>query len=151
MKARPRHAENRVAEELNKHFALIGASEVCRIPVIGRTGPDLSINELELVLDVKSRLEVPKCYMLPGPSQCGDLIGVPLKLLPFGDMSGLERRPTCKTVEDYYAHMDEWRLKYRRSGITCLALHRPGMPFGMAMFIIHIDNLKEINNRWTKL
>ena len=31
-----------------------------RLPVIGRTGPDITMNKLALAVDIKSRLEVPK-------------------------------------------------------------------------------------------
>ena len=79
MKARPRRAENRVADELNKWFMQQGFSPIQRIPIIGRTGPDYTFNELELVIDEKSRLEVPKSCLCPASEiiQIGDnLLGV---------------------------------------------------------------------------
>ena len=65
MKARPRAVENRIAEALNVHFEYLGLAPVERIPVLGRTGPDLTTNEMNLVVDVKSRLEVPKELYFP--------------------------------------------------------------------------------------
>ena len=82
MKARPRSVENRVANMLNDVFAAMDCS-VQRIPVLGRSGPDISLNELQLVVDVKSRLEVPKALFFPlaHPFQFGSpkITGVRLK------------------------------------------------------------------------
>lgn len=60
MKARPRRAENRVAEVLSKIFSDVGKSPVKRIPVLGREGPDITWNEVKLIVDVKSRKANPK-------------------------------------------------------------------------------------------
>jgi len=49
-----------VAKRLTAFFVSINMDPVERLPVIGRTGPDITMNQLGLVVDVKSRLEVPK-------------------------------------------------------------------------------------------
>ena len=158
MKARPRRAERKVAVHFSKIFASLGYGPVERIPVLGRTGPDISINEMGLVIDVKSRLEVPKRYMTNCLTLCGELLCMPLSLLSFAASSGddgsflmtplLLRVPACKTVDDYYDHMQKWTLVHRPADITCLVLHRPAMPFGQAMFIIHYSQREEFASRW---
>ena len=61
MKARPRKIENRVAEELTKWSANRGDHyKLVRLPAMGRTGPDIDKNKYHFVIDVKSRIEVPK-------------------------------------------------------------------------------------------
>ena len=74
--------ENRVAAYLSALFAGIGLSPVERIPVLGRTGPDLTINELGLVVDVKSRQACPKMYFCGSVCFDGEYLAVPLSLLP---------------------------------------------------------------------
>jgi hypothetical protein len=149
MKARPRNAENRVCEELNKWFVQIGHVPVSRIPTTGRTGPDIEINALHLVIDVKSRIEVPKSYMVESGAW-GNLIGVSLKHLDnITNMVQNLRIAPCKTVSNYFSHMDEWTKVHRPGYITALVLHRPGMPFGKAVFIINQSQREELTTRWT--
>ena len=59
MKATPRKAEREIALVFSQFFSDIGMSPVERIPILGRTGPDITINEANLVIDVKSRKSVP--------------------------------------------------------------------------------------------
>jgi hypothetical protein len=64
-------AEREIAKILTKQLSDIGMDFLIkRIPILGRTGPDLTFpNPMHLVIDVKSRLEVPvglfKC-IVPG-------------------------------------------------------------------------------------
>lgn len=149
MKRRPRRCENRAAEELNRWFAKIGHAPVSRIPTTGRTGPDIEINDMHLVIDVKSRLEVPKSYMVESGAW-GDLIGVSLrKLDSITNILQFPQITPCKTVSNYFSHMDEWTSVRRPGYITALILHRPGMPFGRAVFIIHKSQQEELIKRWT--
>lgn len=137
MKARPRRAERKIAEILSDFFSLYGYSPVERVPVIGRTGPDLQINDFELIVDVKSRLEVPKGVIFDRLVCFGDYFAVPLEML--GELPISEAEPVLFSsvqVDQYYNHMDEWTVKHHPSGITALVLHRPKMPFGKAMFIL---------------
>ena len=65
MKARPRSVENEVAKYLSRKFAALELDPVERVPVLGRAGPDVSINQSQLAIDVKSRKEVPKIILCP--------------------------------------------------------------------------------------
>lgn len=144
MKARPRSVERHVAAFLSEQFAQLGLSAVERIPVLGRTGPDISINELGLVIDVKSRLEVPKTYFMW--SDCivdfpdkHRLLGIRLHnfFMIFDTGTKVQYSNFSSVlVEKYYAHMDEWTKEEYPSGITCLVLHRPKMPIGKSLLII---------------
>lgn len=139
MKSRPRSIERKVAEYLTGFYATRGWSPVERIPVLGRTGPDISINESDLVIDVKSRLEVPKFIFADGIVLYGDtLIGVRLKDIGklYTDEGPTLTLPLSKLVSGYWAHMDEWRLENERAKVTCVILHRPGMPVKNSMVII---------------
>lgn len=152
MKARPRSVERKVASFLSEKFSSLGLSPVERIPVLGRTGPDVSINELGLVIDVKSRLEVPKSYF--GHGGCithyadeHHLIGVKLcDFLLLFDISTPVEQSTARSllVERYYAHMDEWTKEKYPSGITCLVLHRPKMPIGKSLLIISENDRRRL-------
>jgi hypothetical protein len=124
----------------------VGASPVERIPVLGRTGPDITTNELGLVIDVKSRLEVPKGIFRKNPTLFGELIGIPLDhlLLLAGDLSFERSAFRSKLVERWFEHMDEWRREENPQGISSLALHRPKMPIGKSMFIIHKNSAEEL-------
>jgi hypothetical protein len=149
MKARPRKIERQVAEHLNEQFALLGMQPVKRIPILGRTGPDITTNEARLVIDVKSRLEVPK-LALP-PEQViyrfpNDLIAIRLE-----NFGALLRRKTgefawdyrplaSKTVTGWYEHMDEWTQEEMTDGISALVLHKPRMPVGHSAIVISYRN-----------
>lgn len=152
MKARPRGAERSVAKYLSDTFVELGLSPIQRIPILGRTGPDLSFNELDLVIDVKSRKEVPATIFFP-------------ILVPFSFDCFFAVRLCCLTalwdeevkfapldyssilVRKYWDHMDEWRREERPDGITALALHRPTEPFGSAVFIIHKTDYRRLYER----
>lgn len=70
-------AERKIADELNRQFSDIGKFKTIeRIPLLGREGPDLTVNESGLVINVKSRLEISRT-LFPRPSQMlfsGDLV-----------------------------------------------------------------------------
>ena len=149
MKARPRRVEREVARILNELFSVVGKSPVERIPVLGRTGPDISINESGLVIDVKSRKSVPK-LILCGQGQIirmGDLIGFRMS-----DMMALLKMETVSPgevkqsiiVQRWFDHMDEWTKVKRVGGITALVLHKSGtrMPIGNSTVIIKENERK---------
>jgi hypothetical protein len=53
--------ERFVAAEFNSVLSGIGNySSIERIPLLGREGPDLTVNELGLVINVKSRSRIPE-------------------------------------------------------------------------------------------
>lgn len=80
MKRRPRRVEQKVAEHLTAFFAHLGLPEVKRIPVLGRTGPDIEINEFGLIVDVKSRQSVPT-QSFPGVAMNDVMVWAPLDQL----------------------------------------------------------------------
>jgi hypothetical protein len=162
MKARPRSVENRIAEALNVHFARLGMTPVERIPVLGRTGPDLSINEMKLVVDVKSRIEVPKAIFFP-LAECfrfDGMLGVRVvNLNALWDDFRLDeptyRLPatldySSKTVRDYLSHMDEWTREHCPDGVSCVVLHRPEMPIGSSVAIIQNHSRRRLYEHTTK-
>lgn len=147
MKARPRRVEREVAERLSRFSSKFGFKPVERVPVLGRTGPDITINELGLVIDVKSRLSVPKEYVLgKGEYRIFDyLLGVRLceieRLFEFVP-TPIARVPSIQ-VARWFRHMDAWRKTYHERGITALVLHRPGMVYDHSTFLIH-RNLRRV-------
>ena len=130
MKARPRRVENQVADYLSAFFVGHGHDPVERIPILGRTGPDLTINSVGLVVDVKSRKSIPKCFTVP--AQEVNYTGRYF----ICRLSSIERMATniddnwydikSKMVDDWYDHMDEWTKDNQPNGITALVLHRTG-------------------------
>jgi hypothetical protein len=140
-----------VAQELSRWFIELDLSPVERIPILGRTGPDITINELGLVIDVKSRLEVPLSCFANCVVECSGLISVPLGRLPelARSYALVVPRPARKIVADYYAHIKEWVDAEYPSGIAALVLHRPKMPYGKSMFVISSSDRKEFIHRWS--
>ena len=105
----------------------------------------MTINELQLVVDVKSRKEVPKGIYFDHLVELDGFLAVPLCQLGevlYGDPVPAEFR--SKIVRDYYSHMDGWRLANFPEGITTLVLHRPKMPIGSSMFIISIKDRSKL-------
>ena len=150
MKARPRRVEREIANILSGKFGLIGLDPVERIPVLGRKGPDISLNAFGLVVDVKSRLEVPKGYIVNTATLFGDLIGIPISEM---DKLVTPARSSLisKLVTRWFWHMDEWRVQKAPSGITALVLHRPKMPYGNSILIIHKTQKENFANKWITL
>jgi hypothetical protein len=144
VKARPRSVERKVAQYLSRVFSDIGKSPVERIPVLGRTGPDITCNEVGLVIDVKSRLQVPKSSL---PAQ-GHIIRFTNDLIVFRlmDIQNLpslaEGRPVDApaSVMEWYSHMDKWTQEHKPGGITALVLHRPRMPIGNSGVVINYSD-----------
>lgn len=158
MQARPRRAENRVAEELNKWFELHGFSPIQRKPVIGRTGPDYTFNELGLVIDEKSRRSVPSLLVDFPASEMTHTRGTWGRTLYLIHLRSLDLFVTTRlsfpnklsfstTVNEWYEHMDEWRRDNMPDGITALVLHRPGMHFKNAVFVISEDDRSKLYER----
>jgi len=149
MKARPRSVERKVAEHLSAIFQSIGYGAVERIPVLGRTGPDITINEFGLVIDVKSRLCVPKCFLHDKAITLGDLVSVPLN--KFADLTQpivYGNASYSVMVQRWLDHMAEWTYANRPGGIPALILHRPGMPVGKSVLVIYSKDRKEFSQRW---
>jgi hypothetical protein len=147
MKGRPRSVEREVAAQLS----VIGRSPVERIPVLGRTGPDITYcPPLNLIVDVKSRKACPVSMLANARClfRAGDLIGVRLEDLLWAPiaMNG-EPRPLSKTVAAWLDHMEEWTRAHEPDGISAIILHRPRMPIGHATVIIYQSDWKKLCQR----
>lgn len=149
MKARPRSVENQVAAALNQHFQTLAVAPVERIPVLGRSGPDLTTNELNLIVDVKSRLEIPRAIFIPlaVPFCFDDLTLVRLANLPTlwdAQYSPAAMDFSSKLIRSYLAHMDEWTRANAPDGISCVILHRPKMPIGDSVAAIYSTSRRRL-------
>jgi hypothetical protein len=146
VKARPRSVERSIADYLTLIFP--GLTPFSRIPVLGRTGPDLTINELNLVIDIKSRIEVPKQYMA-FLTQDDRFYVVPLNCLPTFPLPFDRTRYSSVLVARWWDHMHAWTQQHHPHGITALILHRPKMPYGKAMFIVAKSDYGRLYETWT--
>src|SRR5450759_4780854 len=151
MKARPRYAENQTVSELNKFFTTLGLDPVERLPITGRTGPDLGWNDFKLICDCKSRLEIPKGNVgLEVPTYFGpDMLGIPLTHLSDVGSPIAYVKPS-KTVHGYLEHMESWTRAHVRDGISCIMLHRPKLPYGKSTLLIYSTDLRRFNERISK-
>jgi len=149
LKAVPRRAENLVAEQMNILFEKMGATAVERIPVLGREGPDISINQLKIIIDVKSRKSVP-ASMLAGPGEMIEAEGmVGFRISDAGNLETLRRRATktSSTVRKWLDHMNEWTRAHEPEGIPAIVLRRPGMPRQASTVIIYSETEQQWNHR----
>jgi len=145
MKARPRSVEREVADYLSRIYRNNGYSPVNRIPILGRTGPDLEINEANLVIDVKSRIAVPQSHMLKTDEvgYFGEYVGVRLSDLGKILLKPYYPRPSVM-VRDWLAHMDEWTREFKPNGLSVIILHKPRMKIANAMFIVKTDDWRNV-------
>jgi len=155
MKSRPRSVENEVAAYLSNIFIQFGFSPVERIPAPGRSGPDITLNELELALDAKSRVAVPETILFP--IQCpfvfqgGSLVGVRLaNLASILDSVTAPVDFSSVVVRRYIDHMEEWTREKWPSAISAVVLHRPKLPIGNSVFVIYFTDYERLKNRWMK-
>jgi len=144
MKARPRGAENRIADELNIWFAKHNLSPIKRIPVLGREGPDFTYNELKLNLDAKSRKAIPKGYKITTPEMLityNNYICIRLCDLDryfVEKLISIRHIKSSKTVSKWVKHMGN------NAGVI---LHWPNTPFKNAVLVFpagleqHIDEV----------
>lgn len=148
MKARPRSVENRAAEAVSAHFAALGLPGVSRIPVLGRAGPDLGWNEMKLIIDVKSRKEIPKAIFFPltVPFCFDGMAAARLANLNtlWEDHPAAPLDFSSKIIRDYLEHMEEWTREECPEGISCVILHRPEMPIGASVAVIHFHNRRRL-------
>ena len=151
MKARPRRIENQVAEQLTSHFVNMGMSPVKRIPVLGRAGPDIDINESGLAIDVKSRKEVPLGnYRFVGKRlvRVGEMLAVKVSDFPliYSDVPTSEELSETKIVRGYLEHMAEWAN--RNGCIPAIVIHRPGTRVSNAVFIIYARDREKLKEQY---
>ena len=154
MKSRPRRAENRIAEELTQAMSpALGDFEFKRVPVIGRSGPDLTYpNPLHMAVDVKSRLSVPKGLwkFFPVPEiTLASSTSVVLDYLWVSKLADLGQNLTwgkwakkswsSRQVTHWLRHMEDWTIERALAGddvgIPVVILHRPGMNYANSVFI----------------
>jgi len=145
MKARPRNAENRLAEELTKASKDIVNFTFERKPVIGREGPDLTWpNPYQLAIDCKTRQSVPK-WLFKNFKVIDDIMYYTRNLVicrvhSFSAILNDYQDYPCvpdwgsDQVNAWMDHMDEWAIQH--NGIPALLLHRPHMNYRDAAFII---------------
>ena len=142
MKARPRHVEGEIAKRLSLFYSQFGYKSVERIPVLGRTGPDIEVNEMRLAVDVKSRIQVPKSMIVPPKlARVFDvenqaLIGVSLESLALLDQNPAAETvyPGSKVVLRWLLHMQAWADA--NACTAALVLHRPKLAYSQSTFII---------------
>lgn len=152
-RARWKDVERRVATQLNAVLSDVGKfAPIERIPLLGREGPDLTVNELGLVINVKSRQAIPE-RLFPCRNEIiftGDLIC--FRLEEFAGMTGrgwinadwTPARP-WKQLADWYLWMDKWTKQYRRECVTSIIIHRPRMPIGHAGVVITQNDLRRLS------
>ena len=154
MKPRPRSVEREVAARMSVHFGMMGLSPVERIPVLGRTGPDLDINESRLAIDVKSRKSVPLGVMVES-GICSNSYGLLFVrlcdfLLLYSDLPISEDHLfPSKVVNDWYVHMKTWADIH--DAIPALVVHRPGLMIDRAVFVVSASDqirMKETYRLW---
>ena len=133
--------ERKVAAKLNDGLSGVGKFKpIERIPLLGREGPDLTVNETGLVINVKSRECIPpRLFPISG------------RILNIGYYSCFRLEDLCKLPDmaidggtepwkrltDWYERMDQWTQEFQPKGITCIVIHRPRMPIGHAGVVIH--------------
>ena len=144
-----KQVERGAAEELNRVLSGIGNfTPVARIPLLGREGPDLTVNETGLVINVKSRSVIP-ARLFPEHSQLlriGDLVVFRLAALPLASRyEPCEPMQPWKKLQDWYDLMDQWTQEYQPGGISAIFLHRPRMPYGNMGIAIHHANLRRLS------
>ena len=154
MKARPRRAENRVAEILSDFFVANGLSPIERIPVLGRTGPDLTINEANLIVDVKSRQSCPKGIFRAveetGKARRPELAAFRLETLQESlvESQGVYvPMKTSKMVFDWLGHMDDWTQENTNAGISAIVTHRPQLPYGNSVLVVRLSDVGLLRKR----
>jgi hypothetical protein len=139
----------------------MGLSPVERIPVLGRTGPDITINESRLAIDVKSRGKVPvsnysiRAGKIHRDTGVDVLLYIKLKDFPLiysDDLSTSELLFNSAQVRQWIDHMAEWsRRDDKGNSIPAVVLHRPGTRVDNAVIVIRASDrikLKEIYKLW---
>ena len=137
--------ERNVATKLNEILSDAGKfTPIERIPLLGREGPDLTVNETGLVINVKSRQFLHPRLFAPserilyiGTYSCfrlEDLCKIPD--MPFDSSTEL-----LKKLDDWWKFMDKWTKEFKPKGITSIIIHRPTMPIGHAGVVIHHTDL----------
>jgi hypothetical protein len=142
--------ERGIADALNKELSDVGNfTPIERIPLLVREGPDLTVNESGLVINVKSRMNIhPR--LIAEPYQilsCGDLVIFRLSELPCFHTFLMDPTPVdaSKMLMDWWSLMEKWTREFEsQRGISAIILHRPRMPYGDAGIAIHFNDLQRL-------
>ncbi|MEM4204638.1 MAG: hypothetical protein QXS54_11265 [Candidatus Methanomethylicaceae archaeon] len=144
MQPRPRRYENKIADILSERFVAMGLSPVQRIPVNGRRGPDLTINELGLVIDCKTRKEVPRSILVRKPT-CfrGVYVAAPIVHFP-------QIEP--EVAVDFYSEVVLGYLNHiaeicSENQIPMIVLNKPNLWVSKSVFVIPSQYLEVFNDR----
>jgi len=148
-RSRFKSVENETAKILTKLFTTSERqlSPVYRIPILGRTGPDITINQTGLIIDVKSRKVIPKrMFAMENTAiYAGDFVGFRLEeILSINHFGNSEIVKPSSIVIKWWDHMDEWTQKFHSPGITAIILHHSRMPYGHSTVIIHQKDRSEL-------
>lgn len=152
MDKRWKAVERSVAAKLTDVLSDVGNLKFERIPLLGRDGPDLTINSSGLVINVKSRKGIPQ-RLLPRHAhliQIGDLVCFRLdNIIGAGGFQATGTEKPWKQLQDWYDWMDDWtqRQPDKDRLISCIILHRPRLPVGKSGIVIHSSHLKRL--AWT--
>ena len=115
---------------------------------MGRDGPDLTIDETGLVVDVKSRQQCPSTYFFENTLLITNghpaIALMAIQILP--EVSQIKTRSAfhSKLASRWLAHMDEWRKRESPNGTSVIVLHRPGLPYGKAMAAFYLSDIGKI-------
>jgi hypothetical protein len=140
--------ERKTAAKLTEILSGVGNfTPVERIPLLGREGPDLTVNESGLVVNVKSRERILTRLMAPA----GRLIYIGTEFVGFrlDHLHECNRLDYCATtpwpmLTEWYCHMDKWTKQFQSEGISSIFLHRPRMPIGLTTVVIHHHDLRRL-------
>lgn len=145
MKARPRKVEREIAKCISLFYTQHGMSPVERIPILGRTGPDITVNEMKLAIDVKSRIQVPKSMLVePGVVRIFGVENYLMLGVALCDLDLLfkdEYNPSTRIPAQgsymalrWLLHMKEWADA--DACTAALVLHKPKLEYSKSTFII---------------
>jgi len=154
MKSRPRQAENRVAEILSDFFVKHGLSPVERIPILGREGPDITMNEARLVIDVKSRKECP-AGMLKDVKEYLKAYSHTLAVFRLDslDQALMDKSHFANLTKDsvmvtrWLDHMADWTESSTTGGIPAIVIHQPQLPYGQSALIMYQSDVGLLRER----
>ena len=151
--------ERKVAAKLNEVLSDVGNfSPIERIPLLGREGPDLTVNETGLVINVKSRKAIPD-FLFPKAKevlyldglvafQLNDLPEVfydkPWRFLFNPSFCVRAAHRTWGQLGRWFDHMNKWTKAEKPDGISSIFIHRPRMPIGKVGVVIHFTDTRRL-------
>ena len=166
MKGRPRKVEREIAKIMTKQLSDIGIDfEFKRVPIIGRTGPDLTYpNPFHLAIDIKSRLRCPKAIFeivdrnpdrrtwVRYTEELGDNSWFVCRVGNLADVIrgwhyAFDHYMTSTTINRWLNHMNSWD-GLRGYDAGALVLHRPRMPYGKSVLIFHELDWINLLRKW---